>query len=691
MRALPAKQEVNIMGMTMSQKILASHAGLESVEAGQLIEAKLDLVLGNDITSPVAIHEMDKMTVKDVFDKDKIALVMDHFIPNKDIKSAENCKCVREFAKAHDVTNYYDVGEMGIEHALLPEKGLVVAGDLVIGADSHTCTYGALGAFSTGVGSTDMAAGMATGRAWFKVPAAIRVNVTGKFRPYVSGKDVILHLIGEIGVDGALYKSLEFVGDGISELSMDDRFTIANMAIEAGAKNGIFPVDDKAMAYMKEHSMKTPVIYEADPDAEYEREVTIDLGVLESTVSYPHLPENTHPMSEIRKAEPIAIDQVVIGSCTNGRISDLRQAAEILKGRKVKKGLRCIVIPATQAIYLQALGRPVESTLISLVREVVLGVALPILMPLALGLDGLLGSLEVAHLVLHLCQLIRGLGAILAARILGQGPEGGLGILGVAHLGQRQAAVQRHFLLLVGGKAAAVEQGTGDQAHLVPVAHLLGNAQRAQLGQRAVVVAGGTLGKLFVALKGLFGLALTEQDIAAHGQGILGVGSVASALQGFVDGGHRLIVVALAVVVTGDIVLRLGGVGASGIVLEVLLHLVDAGLGVDGGLLCGFKGEAFYLAHVDLGGIGHTAQEFAELAQLAAVGIDELHVLGCCLGLVARGVLPDDLLVGVDGRILIVHGLIDQGGLEQTLAGFNALGVALEQVGIGDLGFGVFA
>ena len=343
------------MGMTMSQKILASHAGLDSVEAGQLIEAKLDLVLGNDITSPVAIHEMDKMTVKDVFDKDKIALVMDHFIPNKDIKSAENCKCVREFAKAHDVTNYYDVGEMGIEHALLPEKGLVVAGDLVIGADSHTCTYGALGAFSTGVGSTDMAAGMATGKAWFKVPAAIRVNVTGKFRPYVSGKDVILHLIGEIGVDGALYKSLEFVGDGISELSMDDRFTIANMAIEAGAKNGIFPVDDKAMAYMKEHSVKTPVIYEADPDAEYEREVTIDLSTLESTVSYPHLPENTHTMSEIRKAEPIAIDQVVIGSCTNGRISDLRQAAEILKGRKVKKGLRCIVIPATQAIYLEAM------------------------------------------------------------------------------------------------------------------------------------------------------------------------------------------------------------------------------------------------------------------------------------------------------------------------------------------------
>ena len=334
-------------GMTMSQKILAAHAGAERVEAGQLIEANLDLVLGNDITSPVAIHEMDKLKEKKVFDRDKIALVMDHFVPNKDIKSAENCKCVREFARKYDVTNYFDVGEMGIEHALLPEKGLVTAGDLVIGADSHTCTYGALGAFSTGVGSTDMAAGMATGRAWFKVPSAIRVNVTGKLRPYVSGKDVILHLIGEIGVDGALYQSLEFTGDGISELTMDDRFTIANMAIEAGAKNGIFPVDDRTEVYMREHGQKTPRVFRADPDAEYAREVTIDLSALEPTVAFPHLPENTKAISEI--SEPVPVDQVVIGSCTNGRISDLRAAAAVLKGRKVKKGLRVIVIPATQA------------------------------------------------------------------------------------------------------------------------------------------------------------------------------------------------------------------------------------------------------------------------------------------------------------------------------------------------------
>ncbi len=268
------------MGMTMTQKILAAHAGLDHVEAGQLIEADLDLVLGNDITSPVAIHEMDKMTVETVFNKDKIALVMDHFIPNKDIKSAEHCKCVREFACRHDITNYFDVGQMGIEHALLPEKGLTVAGDVVIGADSHTCTYGALGAFSTGVGSTDMAAGMATGKAWFKVPAAIKFNLTGKPAEWVSGKDVILHIIGMIGVDGALYKSMEFVGDGIANLSMDDRFTIANMAIEAGGKNGIFPVDEKAIAYMKEHSKRPYKIYEADPDAEYDAEYTIDLSSL---------------------------------------------------------------------------------------------------------------------------------------------------------------------------------------------------------------------------------------------------------------------------------------------------------------------------------------------------------------------------------------------------------------------------
>lgn len=340
------------MGMTMTQKILAAHAGLESVVAGQLIEADLDLVLGNDITSPVAIHEIEKMNVEGVFHKDKIALVMDHFVPNKDIKSAEHCKCVREFACKNEITNYFDVGEMGIEHALLPEKGLTVAGDVIIGADSHTCTYGALGAFSTGVGSTDMAAGMATGKAWFKVPSAIKVEVTGKLNKYVSGKDVILHLIGEIGVDGALYQSLEFVGDGIASLSMDDRFTIANMAIEAGAKNGIFPVDALAEEYMKAHSKRDYKIFEADVDAEYTRTVTIDLSTLKPTVSFPHLPENTKTIDEVGDIE---IDQVVIGSCTNGRFDDLKIAAEILAGKKVKKGLRVIVIPATQQIYLDAM------------------------------------------------------------------------------------------------------------------------------------------------------------------------------------------------------------------------------------------------------------------------------------------------------------------------------------------------
>ena len=342
------------MGMTMTQKILAAHAGLDHVEAGQLIEAKLDLVLGNDITTPVAIHEIEKMKTKGVFDKDKIALVMDHFVPNKDIKSAEHCKLVREFAGKEGITNYFDVGEMGIEHALLPEKGLVVAGDCVIGADSHTCTYGALGAFSTGVGSTDMAAGMATGQAWFKVPSAIKVVLTNQPAPFISGKDVILYLIGEIGVDGALYQSLEFTGDGLKYMNMDDRLTIANMAIEGGAKNGIFPVDDKTIAYMKEHSDKEPVIYEADPDAEYTREITIDLSTLRPTVAYPHLPENTHPVEE---AKDIAIDQVVIGACTNGRISDLEVAAKILSGKKVKKGLRVIIIPGTQNIYLEAMNR----------------------------------------------------------------------------------------------------------------------------------------------------------------------------------------------------------------------------------------------------------------------------------------------------------------------------------------------
>ena len=340
------------MGMTMTQKILAAHAGLESVTAGQLIEADLDLVLGNDITSPVAIHEIEKMKVDGVFHKDKIALVMDHFVPNKDIKSAQHCKCVREFACKNEITNYFDVGQMGIEHALLPEKGLTVAGDVIIGADSHTCTYGALGAFSTGVGSTDMAAGMATGKAWFKVPSAIKVVVTGKPAKYVSGKDLILHLIGMIGVDGALYQSLEFTGDGIANLTMDDRFTIANMAIEAGAKNGNFPVDDLAEAYMKEHSKRPYQIYEADADAVYEREIVIDLGELKSTVSFPHLPENTKTIDEVGE---IPIHQVVIGSCTNGRLDDLRCAAEIFKGKKVADGVRAIVIPATQQIYLDAM------------------------------------------------------------------------------------------------------------------------------------------------------------------------------------------------------------------------------------------------------------------------------------------------------------------------------------------------
>ena len=342
------------MGMTMTQKILAAHAGLPSVSAGQLIEADLDLVLGNDITSPVAIHEMDKMKVDGVFDKDKIALVLDHFVPNKDIKSAQHCKCVREFACRHDITNYFDVGEMGIEHALLPEKGLTVAGDVIIGADSRPCTYGALGAFSTGVGSTDMAAGMATGKAWFKVPAAIKFVLTGKPAKWISGKDIILHIIGMIGVDGALYKSMEFVGDGISYLSMDDRFTIANMAIEAGGKNGIFPVDDLAKEYMEAHSKRPYVVYEADEDAEYEETYTIDLSTLKPTVAFPHLPENTKTIEEVGD---IKIDQVVIGSCTNGRMDDLRVAASILKGKKVADNVRVMVVPATQKIFLQCIQK----------------------------------------------------------------------------------------------------------------------------------------------------------------------------------------------------------------------------------------------------------------------------------------------------------------------------------------------
>ena len=349
------------MGMTMTQKILAAHAGLSEVKAGQLIEADLDLVLGNDITSPVAIHEIEKMKVDGVFHKDKIALVMDHFAPNKDIKSAQHCKCVREFACKNEISNYFDVGEMGIEHALLPEKGLTVAGDVIIGADSHTCTYGALGAFSTGVGSTDMAAGMATGKAWFKVPSAIKFELVGKPSKWVSGKDIILHIIGMIGVDGALYKSMEFTGPGVAYLSMDDRFTIANMAIEAGGKNGIFPVDQLTIDYMKEHSKRPFVTYEADADAQYDETYTIDLSTLKPTVAFPHLPENTRPIDEVGE---VKIDQVVIGSCTNGRMDDLRVAAEILKGKKCAKGIRVIVIPATQKIYLQAMEEGLLKTFI---------------------------------------------------------------------------------------------------------------------------------------------------------------------------------------------------------------------------------------------------------------------------------------------------------------------------------------
>lgn len=375
-------------GMTMSQKILAAHAGLDHVSAGQLIEADLDLVLGNDITSPVAIKEMEKFKATGVFNKDKIALVPDHFVPNKDIKSAENCKCVREFAKRNEITNYFEVGQMGIEHALLPEKGLTVAGDLIIGADSHTCTYGALGAFSTGVGSTDMAAGMATGKAWFKVPSAIKFNLTGKLSKYVSGKDVILHIIGMIGVDGALYKSMEFTGEGVKSLTMDDRFTIANMAIEAGGKNGIFPVDDIAIKYMEEHAPgKKFTAFEADADAEYDEVYDIDLSKLTSTVAFPHLPENTHTFDEI---DNIKIDQVVIGSCTNGRIDDIRCAAKILKGRKVADGMRCIIIPATQKIYMQAM----DEGLLKIFIEAGAVVSTPTCGPCLGGYMGILASGE---------------------------------------------------------------------------------------------------------------------------------------------------------------------------------------------------------------------------------------------------------------------------------------------------------
>ena len=349
------------MGMTMTQKILAAHAGRDSVKAGELIEAKLDLVLGNDVTTPVAIDVFEKAGFTRVFDKDKIAIVLDHYTPCKDIKSAQLCKTARDFARRFDITHFYDVGQVGIEHALLPEKGIVGPGELIIGADSHTCTYGALGAFSTGVGSTDMAAGMAAGENWFKVPSAIKVVLKGKLRPWVSGKDVILHLIGTIGVDGALYKSLEFTGEGVSELTMDDRFTIANMAIEAGAKNGIFPVDEKTNEYISGRVNRPYNVYEADPDAEYERVVEIDLSTLESTVALPHLPSNTRT---VREVAGMHIDQVVIGSCTNGRISDLRIAAQILKGRKVADGVRCIVIPATQDVYMQCLTEGLTQTFI---------------------------------------------------------------------------------------------------------------------------------------------------------------------------------------------------------------------------------------------------------------------------------------------------------------------------------------
>ncbi|MBQ2744697.1 MAG: 3-isopropylmalate dehydratase large subunit [Lachnospiraceae bacterium] len=349
------------MGMTMTQKILAAHCGLDYVEAGQLIEANLDLVLGNDVTAPVAIKEMKKFNKETVFDKDKIAIVLDHFTPNKDIKSAELCFCAKEFAYKNDITNFFETGEVGIEHALLPEKGLVVAGDVVIGADSHTCTYGALGAFSTGVGSTDMAAGMATGKAWFKVPSAIKFELVGKPAKWVSGKDVILHIIGMIGVDGALYKSMEFCGEGVQYLSMDDRFAITNMAIEAGGKNGIFPVDDKAIEYMKEHSQREYKVFEADEDAVYDEVYIIDLSTLKPTVAFPHLPENTRTIDEVGD---VKIDQVVIGSCTNGRIEDLRIAAKVLEGKHVAKGVRCIVIPATQKIYLQAIEEGLMTTFI---------------------------------------------------------------------------------------------------------------------------------------------------------------------------------------------------------------------------------------------------------------------------------------------------------------------------------------
>lgn len=350
------------MGMTMTQKILAEHAGIDYVKPGQLISAKLDLVLGNDITTPVAIREFKKMGVDKVFDENKVAIVPDHFTPNKDIKSAEQCKCCREFAYEKNIVNYFEVGRMGIEHALIPEQGLVVAGDVVIGADSHTCTYGALGAFSTGIGSTDMGAGMATGECWFKVPEAIKFEIKGELQPWVSGKDIILHIIGMIGVEGARYKSMEFSGEGLKNLGIDDRFTIANMAIEAGAKNGIFEVDEKTLEYIKEHSTKEYKIFKADEDAEYSQVIEIDLSTIRPTVAFPHLPENTRTVDNI---ENIPIHQVVIGSCTNGRIEDLRVAAKVFEGKEVHSSVRAIVIPATQKIYLQAMKEGLLETFIN--------------------------------------------------------------------------------------------------------------------------------------------------------------------------------------------------------------------------------------------------------------------------------------------------------------------------------------
>ena len=375
------------MAMTMTQKILAAHAGLESVEAGQLILVDVDRVLGNDITSPVAIREFNNIGAGEVFDKDKVTMVMDHFAPNKDIKAAVQCKMCRDFCEAHEVTHFYDVGRMGIEHALLPEKGLVVPGDIVIGADSHTCTYGALGAFSTGVGSTDMACGMATGKAWLKVPSAIRFRLTGKLNPYVSGKDVILHIIGMIGVDGALYKSMEFTGEGVSALTVYDRLTISNMAIEAGAKNGIFEVDDATIAYVKERSDREIKIYTADADAVYDAEYEINLSEIVPTVAFPHLPENTRTIDAVGD---VKIDQVVIGSCTNGQYKDLAEAAEILGGRKAAKNVRAIIIPATQDIYLKAM----ETGLLKIFIEAGCVVSTPTCGPCLGGYMGILAAGE---------------------------------------------------------------------------------------------------------------------------------------------------------------------------------------------------------------------------------------------------------------------------------------------------------